>query len=58
MSDLSKHLDVPLNVDMFVQSHTPFARLVDGYKGTAALKDQCVLVLGGEGDECRDVAER
>jgi len=36
---------------MFVQSHTPFAGL-DEYK------DKTVLVVGGDGDKCREVAER
>lgn len=58
VSDLSKHLDVSLDENMFVQSHTPFARLVDGSKGRSALKEECVLVLGGEGDACRHVAEK
>ena len=35
---------------MFVQSHTPFADL-DQYK------DRTVLVVGGDGDKCRRVAE-
>ena len=57
MSDLSRHLGVPLNVDMFVQSHTPFTQLVEGNKRLPKLKNKCVLVLGGEGNECREVAE-
>lgn len=39
---------------MFVQSHTPFAELVHGEK---SLRDKCILVLGGDGGRCRDVAE-
>ena len=57
VSDLSRHLDVPLDVNMFVQSHTPFTQLVEGNKRLPRLKDECVLVLGGEGNQCRDVAE-
>lgn len=57
VADLSRHLDVPLDVDMFVQSHTPFAQLVEGNERLPKLKDECVLVLGGEGNQCRDVAE-
>lgn len=41
---------------MFVQSHTPFAELADGHGGEN-LKNKCVLVVGGEGDKCRIVAE-
>lgn len=35
---------------MFVQSHTPFA-------GMEEWKDKCVLVVGGDGDGVREVAE-
>ena len=42
---------------MVVQSHTPFAHLVDGHGSDPPLKDECVLVLGGEGDQCREVAK-
>ena len=42
---------------MFVQSHTPFTQLVEGNERLPRLKDECVLVLGGEGNQCRDVAE-
>ena len=58
VSDISRHLDIPLDTDMFVQSHTPFAQLVNGYNGAPPLKEQCILVLGGEGNQCRNVAER
>lgn len=36
---------------MFIQSHTPFADL-DEYK------DKTILVVGGDEDKCRVVAER
>ena len=52
VEELSQRLEVPLNVDMFVQSHTPFTELADEYK------DKCVLVSGGDGDKCRQVAEK
>lgn len=39
---------------MFIQSHTPFAELVHGEN---SLRDKCILVMGGEGSRCRDVAE-
>lgn len=38
---------------MFIQSHTPFAELAHA----DALKDKCVLVVGGDYGRCRDVAE-
>lgn len=41
---------------MFVQSHTPFAELANDL-GEENLKDKCILVVGGEGDKCRRVAE-
>jgi len=36
---------------MFIQSHTPFADLHE-------YKDKTVLVVGGDEDKCRVVAER
>lgn len=51
VEELSKKLKVPLDASMFVQSHTPFTGL-DEYK------DKTVLVVGGDGDKCREVAER
>lgn len=51
VKDLSKKLHVPLDISMFVQSHTPFADL-DQYK------NKTVLVVGGDGDKCRRVAEQ
>jgi hypothetical protein len=40
-----------------VQSHTPFAELVHGTGAPPSLKDKCILVLGGDGEACRRVAE-
>ena len=47
-------LGVPLDVGMFVQSHTPFEGMAQGVK---SLRDKCVLVVGGDGEKCREVAE-
>nr|POE49743.1 putative cdp-alcohol phosphatidyltransferase class-i family protein c22a12.08c [Quercus suber] len=47
---LSDKLDIPLDVDMFVQSHTPFAEL-------SQYKDKTVLVVGGDYDNCQRVAK-
>lgn len=58
MADISNALEVPLDTSMFVQSHTPFAELVHGNESTPALKDKCILVMGGDEDNCRKVAER
>lgn len=49
VADLSDKLRVPLDTGMFVQSHTPFAEL-------DALHDKTVLVVGGDGAKCADVA--
>jgi hypothetical protein len=43
---------------MFIQSHTPFAELVQETEGREGLRDKCVMVVGGDGGKCRDVAER
>ncbi|ORY19770.1 cat eye syndrome critical region protein 5 precursor [Clohesyomyces aquaticus] len=51
VDDLSKKLEVPLDTSMFVQSHTPFADL-DEYK------NRTIMVVGGDEDKCRRVAER
>jgi len=46
---LSKILGNPVNVEQFIQSHTPMRALAEYYK--------TVLVVGGEGYRCREVAE-
>lgn len=46
---LSKILGNPVNIEQFIQSHTPMRALAEYYK--------TVLVVGGEGYRCRDVAE-
>ncbi|KIV77740.1 TIGR01456 family HAD hydrolase [Exophiala sideris] len=55
VKDLSKKLSLSLDTSMFVQSHTPFAELVHGEKG---LRNKCIMVVGGEGGKCREVAEK
>ena len=50
VADLSSRLNIPLDTSMFVQSHTPFADMDH-------LKDKTVMVVGGEADKCRKVAE-
>jgi ribonucleotide monophosphatase NagD (HAD superfamily) len=57
-AELSKRLEVPLQPSLIVQSHTPFAGLVKGKNGHNSLENKCVLVVGGEGDKCRRVAEQ
>jgi ribonucleotide monophosphatase NagD (HAD superfamily) len=51
VADLANKLRVPLSTAMFIQSHTPFADLVE-------YKDKTILVVGGDDDKCRVVAER
>jgi len=48
---LSEELDVEIDPSMVVQSHTPFT-LLDEHKGGT------VLVVGGEYDNCRPVAQK
>ncbi|KAL8947462.1 MAG: hypothetical protein Q9222_006256 [Ikaeria aurantiellina] len=59
VSELSFLLSVPLSTSMFVQSHTPFADLVDKVdeEGGKPLRERPVLVVGGEGNRVRKVAE-
>jgi HAD superfamily hydrolase (TIGR01450 family) len=47
---LSKILNSPISVDQFIQSHTPMQALAEYYN--------TVLVVGGEGYRCREVAEQ
>lgn len=57
---LNKQLGLALTPNRIVQSHTPFTELVKGADETARapLENKCVLVIGGNGDKCRQVAER
>ncbi|KAL7625194.1 hypothetical protein AAE478_004409 [Parahypoxylon ruwenzoriense] len=47
---LSKILQNPVDTDQFIQSHTPMSALAEYYN--------TVLVVGGEGYKCREVAEQ
>lgn len=47
---LTQEIGVPIDARMIVQSHTPFANLEVYKEGTA-------LIIGGERDSCRQVAE-
>lgn len=49
VEDLSKALGTPIAEEQFVQSHTPFKALASKYNR--------VLVVGGDGEKCRKVAE-
>ncbi|KAJ4377875.1 hypothetical protein N0V83_000705 [Neocucurbitaria cava] len=50
VAQLSKILKNPISTEQFIQSHTPMRALADYYK--------TVLVVGGEGYKCREVAEQ
>nr|POF04151.1 putative cdp-alcohol phosphatidyltransferase class-i family protein c22a12.08c [Quercus suber] len=50
IEQLSKILHQPVNMEQFIQSHTPMRALAEYYK--------TVLVVGGEGYRCREVAEQ
>ncbi|KAF2244029.1 HAD-superfamily hydrolase [Trematosphaeria pertusa] len=50
VQQLSKILHSPISTDQFIQSHTPMRALAEYYK--------TVLVVGGEGYKCREVAEQ
>ncbi|GME25631.1 HAD-superfamily hydrolase subfamily IIA CECR5 [Neofusicoccum parvum] len=47
---LSKILENPVSTEQFIQSHTPMSALSEYYN--------TVLVVGGEGYKCREVAEQ
>ena len=57
VEELSRLLEVPLDTSMFVQSHTPFASLVEGSENKPALKDEPILVVGGVLDNCCKVSK-
>ncbi|CAK7205000.1 hypothetical protein SEUCBS139899_007764 [Sporothrix eucalyptigena] len=48
--DLSKQLELEVSPGQFICGHTPMRELADKYRGS-------VLVVGGEGEKCRSVAE-
>ncbi|CAI9638307.1 hypothetical protein GT037_000129 [Alternaria burnsii] len=50
VDQLSKILHNPISTEQFIQSHTPMRALSEYYK--------TVLVVGGEGYKCREVAEQ
>lgn len=50
VDQLSKILHQPISTEQFIQSHTPMSALSEYYN--------TVLVVGGEGYRCREVAEK
>lgn len=57
VKELSEKLGVPIREENFVQSHTPFKLLLDDSEGRKGLRDATILVTGGDGNKCREVAE-
>lgn len=51
VAELSEKLNIDIGEDRFIQSHTPFRSLAPEYEG------KTVLVVGGDDDKCRHVAE-
>lgn len=47
--DLSRQLDIEVSPSQFICGHTPMREMVEKYN--------TVLVVGGEGEKCREVAE-
>ncbi|POS83759.1 HAD-superfamily hydrolase [Erysiphe pulchra] len=47
--DLSRQLDIEVSPSQFICGHTPMREMVEKYN--------TVLIVGGEGEKCRDVAE-
>jgi HAD superfamily hydrolase (TIGR01450 family) len=58
VAELSKKFDVPLSIENFVQSHTPFQDMAHGSETYEPLKDKTVLVTGGEAGKTRTIAEQ
>ncbi|KAI9367183.1 HAD-like domain-containing protein [Aspergillus egyptiacus] len=58
VAEISEKLQVPLDAGVIIQSHSPFAEMVQGTETQTALENKRVLVVGGEGNRCRQVAEQ
>ncbi|KAI0994163.1 hypothetical protein K3495_g14019 [Podosphaera aphanis] len=56
VAELSTKLDVPIQEENFLQAHTPFKDLVYGTATQEALENKTILVTGGHGEKCREVA--
>ena len=51
IAQINSILDLSLDEKILVQSHTPLKQFVGTYG------DKHVLIVGGDGDKCRQVAE-
>ncbi|KFY41011.1 hypothetical protein V495_05104 [Pseudogymnoascus sp. VKM F-4514 (FW-929)] len=58
VAELSSRFDVPLSLENFVQSHTPFQEMVNGSEEYKALKDKTIFVTGNDQERVRDIAYR
>lgn len=58
IAQLNERLGLQLDPSVIVQSHTPFAEMVEGRAGQEPLENKCVLVVGGHEDKCRRVAQQ
>lgn len=58
VAEISEKLKVHLDPSVIIQSHSPFAELVKGVDEASSLENKCILVAGGDGDNCRRVAEQ
>lgn len=58
IAQLSDGLEIPLDPELIIQSHTPYTQLVRGKHDQEPLENKTVLVVGGDGDKCRDVAKQ
>lgn len=58
VAELSSKFDINLNVDNFIQSHTPFQEMAKGSDVYEALADKTVLVTGGNPAKIRDIARQ
>jgi HAD superfamily hydrolase (TIGR01450 family) len=58
VAELSATFGIPLTIDNFVQSHTPFQEMVHGNHEYPALEDKTILVTGNDQERVRDVAHK
>lgn len=58
VAELSSRFNVPLSLENFVQSHTPFQEMVEGSGEYEALKDKTIFVTGNDQQRVRDIAHR
>lgn len=59
VEDLNNKLGLPkdhqIKISQLIQSHTPLSELATAH-GNPSYKDKTVMVIGGDGDKCREVA--